>query len=296
MTRYHIVHSTQYHAESRVSVCHNQAWLRPRDTVNQSVVSHDLKITPEPSTMAWRDDVFGNHLATLSFNDGYANLVVRSESVVDVDHPQWQSLPAENWEVTRDLVAANPTTRLKEYEFCFPSKLVRTADQLADYARQDFRPGRTTIDALVDLTHRIHTEFEYDPRATTISTPVEYVFEHKKGVCQDFAHVQIAMLRSLGIPARYVSGYVRTGNVPDRPDMIGADASHAWLAVYCSKAGWINADPTNDALTSKDHVTVAWGRDYSDTPPFRGVFIGGGQHSLDIGVSVTPIDPEPGVS
>ena len=290
MTRYRIVHSTGYQSESRVSVCHNQAWLRPRVTKNQNVVSHDLIITPEPSTLAWREDVFGNHVATLSFNDGYSELVVRSESTVQVLPPNWNTPPSVAWETTRDLVKTNPVAHLSEYEFCFPSRLVRLSSELAEYARQDFRPGRTLFESLVDLTHRIHAEFEYDPRATTISTPVEYVFEHKKGVCQDFAHVQIAMLRSLGISARYVSGYVRTGNIPDRADMIGADASHAWLSAYCSTAGWIDADPTNNALTSEDHVTVAWGRDYSDTPPFRGVFIGGGQHSLEIGVSVTPID------
>ena len=214
---------------------------------------------------------------------------MKSESVAAVATPDRHSVPSTAWEQARDQVKSNAAAQLTNYQFLFSSRLVRTSPKLADYAAQDFQPGRTVLESLVALTHRIHTEFTYDPRATTISTPVEHVFEHKKGVCQDFAHVQIAMLRSLGIPARYVSGYVRTGNVPDRPDMIGADASHAWLSAYCPTLGWIDADPTNDTLTNDDHVTVAWARDYSDIPPLRGVFIGGGQHKMKIGVSVSPI-------
>lgn len=289
MTRYRVTHTTEYDAESRVSVCHNQAWLRPRETAHQRIVQHELTISPTPSTMSWRDDAFGNHAVHLSFNEGYSHLAVRSESEVEVQAPDWHSQPSAAWEQSRDHVRNGAASHLKEYEFCFSSRLVRTSSALAEYASQDFRPGRAVLESLTDLTDRIHKEFEYDPKATTISTPVEHVFEHKRGVCQDFAHLQIAMLRSLGIPARYVSGYVRTGNVPDRPDMIGADASHAWLSAWCPNIGWIDADPTNNCLTNEDHVTIAWGRNYSDIPPFRGVFVGGGSHKMHVGVSVVPI-------
>ena len=290
MTRYRVTHTTEYSADSRVSVCHNQAWLRPRNTNAQEIMDHNLSISPEPSTLTWRQDTFGNHVAHLSFSEGYDRLVVKSESVAVVATPDRHSVPSTAWEQARDQLKSNAAAQLANYQFLFSSRLVRTSPKLADYAAQDFQPGRTVLESLIALTHRIHTEFTYDPRATTISTPVEHVFEHKKGVCQDFAHVQIAMLRSLGIPARYVSGYVRTGNVPDRPGMIGADASHAWLSAYCPTLGWIDADPTNDTLTNDDHVTVAWARDYSDIPPLRGVFIGGGQHKMKIGVSVSPIE------
>lgn len=289
MTHYRITHSTEYLTESRVSVCHNQAWLRPRSTAHQEVVDHKLSVSPESSTLSWREDLFGNHVTHLSFNEGYSQLTVLSESDVHVSTPDWAAKSSSSWTDSRDQMVAEPVDHLNEYQFVFSSRLVRTSAELAAYAAQDFRPGRTVLESLIDLTHRVHTEFEYDPRATTISTPVEHVFQHRKGVCQDFAHVQIAMLRSLGIAARYVSGYVRTGNLPDRTDMIGADASHAWLAAYCPVAGWIDADPTNDTLTSDDHVTVAWGRDYSDIPPLRGVFIGGSQHKMKIGVSVVPL-------
>lgn len=289
MTRYRVIHSTEYKPESAVTVCHNQAWLRPRTTNLQQVASHSLSISPDPSTLSWRSDTFGNDVAHFSFNEGYAHLVVRSESEVSVREPDVDRTRSVAWETARDSLGSN-RDHLYEYQFCFDSRLVRTSDELGEYAREIFRPGRLLVDALEDLTHRVYEDFEYDPRATTISTPVEHVFESRKGVCQDFAHVQIAMLRSLGLAARYVSGYVRTGNVPDRPDMIGSDASHAWVAAWCPELGWIDADPTNNALTSRDHVTVAWGRDYSDVPPLRGVYIGGSQHKPSIGVSVQQLD------
>ncbi len=289
MTEYKVIHTTEYSASSPVSVCHNQAWLKPRTTPFQSVEQYDLSIEPPPSSLDWRTDTFGNHVVHLSFNEGYDELMVRSESRIEANTPNW---PASStpWEEVREHIQDKRVERLTEYEFLFSSRMVRTSNELTEYAMQDFRPGRTLIEAIQDLTHRVHTEFEYDPRATTISTPVEHVFKHKKGVCQDFAHVQIAMLRSLGLPARYVSGYVRTGNLSDRPDMIGADASHAWLSCFDPGVGWIDTDPTNDTLTNDDHVTVAWGRDYSDVPPLRGVFIGGGKHSLTVGVSVSPTE------
>ncbi len=289
MKRYRVIHATKYVCKSPVSVCHNQAWLKPRSTPHQQVDQHSLTISPQPSTLTSRDDTFENHVTHFSFNDGYKELVVKSESEVRLSPPDWAAQPSAPWEVARDQLREQPATHLSAYEFSFESRHVRPSETLASYAAQDFRPGRTVRESLIDLTSRIHQEFEYDPRATTVSTPVEHVFKQKKGVCQDFAHLQIAMLRSLGIPARYVSGYVRTGNVADRPDMIGADASHAWLAAWCPMAGWIDADPTNDTLTNSDHVTVAWGREYSDVPPLRGVFIGGGAHTMNVEVSVEPL-------
>lgn len=286
MTHYKVTHLTEYEADTPVSVCHNQAWLKPRETRSQRVVSHRLDITPEPSTQVSRIDTFGNHVTHLSFNEGYERLVVLSESEIEITPADWCTIPTTTWEAARDTVAQNPTQYAAESEFRFQSRLVRMWPELIDYAAQDFQPGRSVIEAVTDLTRRIHEEFEYDPRATTISTPVEHVFEQKRGVCQDFAHVQIAMLRAIGLPARYVSGYVRTDNVPERPDMIGADASHAWVGVFCPVAGWVDADPTNNCLTSEDHVTIAWGRDYSDIPPLRGVYIGGGKHRMKVEVSV----------
>ena len=168
---------------------------------------------------------------------------------------------------------------------------MRTLPQLADYASASFPPGRPWAEGIVDLTRRIHRDFVYDPTATTTSTPVEDVFMHKRGVCQDFAHLQIACLRSLHLPARYVSGYLcntsSPTNAPPSPTLVGADASHAWLAAWGGDAGWLDVDPTNDCVVGDRHVTVAWGRDYGDVCPIRGVFVGGGQHGMDVAVHVT---------
>lgn len=288
MTAYQVIHETRYSTSIPVSVCHNQAWLKPRESERQRITDYSLSISPEPSCFTWRHDWYGNHVAHLSFNEGYEKLIVRSDSRIEIsDRPKLTS--ARPWEQVRDELLQNRLGSLDEYEFTFGSGMIRLSDDLADYAKQDFVAGRPLDEALLALTSRVHNEFEYDPRATTISTPVEHVFKHRKGVCQDFAHVQIAMLRSLGLPARYVSGYVRTGNLPDRADMIGADASHAWLSCFDPDTGWIDVDPTNDTIIDDDHVTIGWGRDYSDVPPLRGVFIGGGKHAPKVAVTVKPV-------
>jgi transglutaminase-like putative cysteine protease len=151
-------------------------------------------------------------------------------------------------------------------------------------------PGRPVLEAVMELVARIHEDFTYEPRATTVQTPLREVFEKRWGVCQDFAHLQIGCLRSLGLAARYVSGYLRTTPPPDRPRLIGTDASHAWLAVYCGEAGWIDVDPTNNVLVSSDHITVGWGRDYYDVCPVQGVIVGGGEHTMNVSVDVAPED------
>jgi transglutaminase-like putative cysteine protease len=289
MTAYKVIHETKYTTSIPVSVCHNQAWLRPRGDAGQTVAEYKLHVSPDPSSLTWRTDKYGNQVAHLSFNEGYEQLVVRSESVITLND-RTEPTSDRPWELVRDEIIERQIELLDDYEFLFPSGMVRTSEALADYAKQDFQPNRPFVESLVALTHRIHTEFEYDPRATTISTPVEHVFKHRKGVCQDFAHVQIAMLRSIGLPARYVSGYVRTGNLPDRADMVGADASHAWLSCFDPATGWVDTDPTNDTLIKDDHVTIGWGRDYSDVPPLRGVFIGGGKHAPKVAVAVQPLD------
>ena len=162
--------------------------------------------------------------------------------------------------------------------------------QLAAYARQSFPSGRPLLEAAAELTTRIYRDFEFNARATTVATPVDEVFSLRKGVCQDFAHLEIAALRSLGLAARYVSGYLRTRPAPGKPRLVGADASHAWLSVYVGDGEWLDLDPTNNLLPNLEHITVAWGRDYSDVCPLKGVFIGGGRHSLSVSVDVAVID------
>ncbi|MEM6799626.1 MAG: transglutaminase family protein, partial [Planctomycetota bacterium] len=176
------------------------------------------------------------------------------------------------------------------YQFAFPSALAPTSPTLAEYAAESFTPGRPIVESLRDLNARINKDFDYDPRATTVTTPVLEAFAKRAGVCQDFAQVGISCLRSLGLAARYVSGYLRTAPPPGKPRLVGADASHAWLSLYCGELGWVDADPTNNTLAGADHVTVAVGRDYSDICPIQGVFVGGGSHVMSVSVDVAPIE------
>jgi transglutaminase-like putative cysteine protease len=181
-------------------------------------------------------------------------------------------------------------------EFSYPSPHVTTGPDLAAYASESFTPKRSLVAAAIDLMHRINREFVFDAGATTIATPVTQVLANRRGVCQDFAHLQIGCLRSLGLAARYVSGYLVTHPIPGQPRLVGADASHAWLSVWCPRLGWVDLDPTNDVLPSQRHVTLAWGRDYGDVSPLRGVLLGGRDHELKVAVSVTPlVDGEPAV-
>lgn len=285
---YAITHTTSYSGSKPVSVCHNQAWLRPRDLPFQTCESFSLQITPEPSIQSARTDYFGNFVNFFSFNQGYEKLKVSSISSISLI-PRGDSLPAApQWEQVRDEAASNRSPEMLDaYLFTFGSPRIRTHTEFADYARISFPPQRDILSAAKDLTQRVFQEFEFDKRATTVTTPVEEVFRHRKGVCQDFAHLQIALLRSLRLPARYVSGYLRTIPPPGKPRLIGSDATHAWLSLYCgADLGWIDLDPTNNLLPSTDHITIAWGRDYSDVPPLRGVYIGGGSHSLSVSVDV----------
>ena len=175
------------------------------------------------------------------------------------------------------------------YQFIFDSHLLPASPELADYARSSFPAGRPLMEGARDLCRRIHQDFKFNPKATTVATPIVEVMEKRQGVCQDFAHVGIACLRSLGLPARYVSGYIRTVPPKGKPRLVGADASHAWLAAYCPVLGWVDLDPTNDVIPSEDHITVAYGRDFADVSPVAGVLTGGGGHEVKVAVDVEPI-------
>lgn len=293
--KYRVMHKTSYYGHQPVSIGHNQAWLEPREVPHQRVESFSLKITPEPSIRSQQTDYFGNPVTLFSFNEGYAALNVTATSFVTltpvpslVDAADQQ--PAVAWhDVVQQVRRHSDTESLQAFEFVFPSPRVNWSADMRAYALTEFTSGRGIVQALHALTARLHTDFVYDPKATTVSTPVLDVFRIRRGVCQDFAHLQIALLRSIGIPARYVSGYLRTYPPEGKPRLVGADASHAWLSVYCGPLGWLDVDPTNNKFTSTDHITLAWGRDYGDVPPLSGVFIGGGQHQLAVEVDVLPL-------
>lgn len=289
--KYRVTHKTTYQGDQPVSIGLNEAWLQPRETPHQHCDNYQLEALPSPSNMTRRKDYYGNHVWMFAFNRGYDTMTVTSLSEVTLvprDLTPHQQNPA--WEQVRDLLNAHATPEeLAACEFAFDSPRVRGFAELSDYARRSFPSGRPLLEAVADLTERIHRDFEYDPQATTVTTPVDEVFRLRKGVCQDFAHLQIAALRSQGLAARYVSGYLRTHPAPGKPRLVGADASHAWLSVYFGAQQWIDVDPTNNSFPNLEHISVAWGRDYGDVCPLKGIFIGGGRHSLTVSVDVEPI-------
>jgi transglutaminase-like putative cysteine protease len=234
-------------------------------------------------------DFFGDAVTFFTVQEPHRMLTVTANSTVEVTAvPHPDDTPA--WDTVRDLLRSEPNaTDLEVYQYLFASPHIPCSRRLWRYAAPSFPPGRPLLDAVLDLTRRIHTDFTYDPRATSVSTPLHDVLRARRGVCQDFAHVQIGCLRALGLAARYVSGYLVTQAPPGQPRLVGADASHAWVSVYCPGYGWIDTDPTNNMLRSDRHITVAWGRDYSDVSPIKGVFLGGGQHTMQVAVDVAPV-------
>lgn len=291
-THYRIHHRTAYRYEEKVSYSHHLARLAPLETDSQSNVSSRLLVTPAPDILTSHLDCFHNITAFFSVTTPHRDLVVESHARVQIEErtpPDLDLTPP--WEAVRDQIRSSLLANdLAAVEFTFASPLCPVDPALADYARRSFPPGAPVLGATIDLTHRIHRDFKFDNTATTVSTPVMEVFEKRVGVCQDFAHLQIACLRSLGLPARYVSGYLRTDPPPGKPRLIGADASHAWIALYVPQLGWTEFDATNDVLPAANHITVANGRDYHDICPIRGTVYGGGAQTLEIGVTVTPFE------
>lgn len=283
---YDIVHTTRYQYGESVSVSHHLAHLSPRVLPHQECLHHELHIEPAPAVTRSRLDYFGNAMTFFVMEGAHKRLTVCARSRV-VIRPARGPVPADTppWEAARD----HDVLPLEALECVFDSSSIRATEPLAAYACPSFPPGRPVLEAVMDLTRRIHEDFTFDPQATTVGTPLGDVFRLRRGVCQDFARLEIACLRSLGLAAHYVSGYLETVLPPGTPRLTGADASHAWLAVYCPGIGWIDVDPTNNLLPSTAHVTLAWGRDYSDVSPIRGVMLGGGTHSLQVSVDVVRV-------
>ncbi len=290
--KYKITHTTKYTYDAPVPVCHNVVYLTPRNTETQSCSRHRLTVNPSPTTHSKRNDYFGNAVSAFSIATSHKLLQITASSSVMVEP---RELPAEvnttAWEIIRDSLAPDHSAQgLATYQFAFPSHHVPLHCELADYARESFTSGRPILEAVRSLNERLHADIKYDPKATTVSTPIFEVFEHRRGVCQDQAHLMLGCLRALGLAARYISGYVRTLPSEDKPRLIGGDASHAWIAVFCGEDGWIDVDPTNASFPQVEHITVAWGRDFSDVCPVAGMFIGGGNHQLDVSVDVAVVD------
>jgi len=289
---YRVRHTTTYDYEDPVSVSHHVLRLTPRNLPGQSCFGNQIVIAPSPPSSTTRTDYFGNALTFFTLREPHARLTVEASSeleVRNVEPPRFSGSPP--WETVPESLEGGPSEeKIDACQFVFDSQRVAASPELAAYARDSFPAERPLLEAVRDLTRRIHQDFRFDTNATEVTTPVETFFEKRRGVCQDFAHLEIACLRSLSLPARYVSGYLRTIPPPGRPRLAGADASHAWCSAWCPGEGWVDFDPTNDCVPSDGHVTLAWGRDYSDVSPIHGVLLGGARHTLHVGVDVIPVE------
>jgi len=292
--RYKITHITQYKYTDPVAICQNQLRMLPGSRDHLQVHSAQSRIEPNPDTLQRHVDYFGNQVESFAIESLHQALKVTVTSDVTV---MPLTLPAAEttrpWEEVLALVQGRQDeTTFAAGEFCFDSPRIHRREALASYARGSFSPGRPILAASQELTKRIHADFRYDTTATHVNTSADEAFALRAGVCQDFAQIQIGCLRSLGLPARYVSGYVRTIPPPGKARMVGGDQSHAWLSVYGGPdVGWIDLDPTNACVAGMDHIAVCVGRDYGDVSPMRGVVLGGGQPVLTVSVDVVPIEP-----
>ena len=325
--RYRVEHETCYAYAAPVSQSWQLARLTPRTLPWQTVLSHSLRIDPPPDEQRDELDSFGNTVTHFGLHGAHRVLRVRMECLVEVSarpavqgagsfqsqsqsqddgdgegHGQGQSqtqtqtqqimtmVPAEaGWEAVRDAIRREPQQdNLAPASMSEPTPLVPLSDGARSYALASFGRGQPWLHAVLDLMHRIHADFDFEPGATTVSTSVDEVLHQRSGVCQDFAHLMLACLRGLGLPARYVSGYLLTDPPPGMPRLMGVDASHAWVAAYAPQHGWVEFDPTNDQLADTRYITLSWGADFADVVPLRGVIVGAGEQRMSVEVSVIP--------
>jgi transglutaminase-like putative cysteine protease len=286
--RFAIHHETHYTYTSPVVVSQQLMHLRPRNLPRQTCHSHGFTAEPVPAEQSNGTDYFGNPTARILLSAPHTELVVRAESDVTVLLPvRPLALRSTPWEALREWLAGE---FLDAAEYCYDSPHVRSLAALEKYAAASFTPGRGVLQAAEHLMHRIHEDFQFDKTATTVATPLRELLLLRRGVCQDFAHLMIGCLRTLGLAARYVSGYLLTEPPPGKPRLVGADASHAWVSVFDPSAGWVDFDPTNDCLVDDEHITLGWGRDFSDVTPMRGVILGGGSQTLEVRVTVNAVE------
>lgn len=289
--KYRVTHSTRYGYDEAVPLSHNVVRMKPREHAMQTCLQYQLLVLPAPTVRNDGFDYFGNHVTWFSLEEPHTVLRIAAQSEVQILAPEPRD-PASgpSWEEVLQILSLSPDRDvLAAREFIFESPHVPWLAELADYARSSFSQGRPYLACVKDLTERIHRDFKFLAGSTKIDTPVTEVFHSHQGVCQDFAHVQICCLRSLGFAARYVSGYLATSPPPGRERLVGADVSHAWVGVYAPGSAWVDFDPTNGVMPGDGHITLAWGRDYDDVGPSRGILLGGQRHWMDVSVDVAPI-------
>lgn len=297
---FHVHHETRYDYAQVVSISQQLLHLEPREFVYQQRMSHSIQISPNADERIDSKDYFGNHVQYLAINAPHDALIVTAESQLLL-HPRpgvellagsmpWQLAQSSLRET--GIRGAHPL-RSEANKYLFESAFVSFSPELAAYAESSFASDTSVLAAALDLTYRIHRDFKFDAKATDISTPIKELLEIRRGVCQDFAHLMIGCLRTKGIACRYMSGYILTHPAPGKPRLVGADASHAWVSVYCPNTGWVDFDPTNRCMVNLEHLTIGWGRDFGDVSLVRGVMLGGGEQALKVSVTVTPMSEDP---
>jgi transglutaminase-like putative cysteine protease len=293
--RYQIFHDTHYHYDSPVSLAQQLAHLWPRACTWQRCTDQQLLISPQPTTRRDELDVFGNPLTRLAFERPHDELLVNASLTIEVlPRPALDFRLSPAWEETRKALSYSSqplsTELLEACRYRFESPYVHLKRNFVEFSASCFPAGRPLLLGVQALMEKIFSEFTFDAEATQVATPLVEVLERRRGVCQDFAHLMLACVRSRGLAARYISGYLLTQPPPGQPRLIGADASHAWVSVYCPVLGWVDFDPTNNVQPALEHITLAWGRDFSDVSPLRGVILGGGNHDPEVRVTVMPLD------
>ncbi|MCB1786423.1 MAG: transglutaminase family protein [Chromatiaceae bacterium] len=288
--KYRVTHTTEYAYAEPVSLAHNETHLQPRDIGRQRVLAYRLEIDPKPAVVAERIDFFGNHVTYFALERPHALLRVTATTDLEIDTGVRMGHGAStlSWQrVVARLRGASEGALLDARQYVLESPMVRVLPELRKYAAKSFSPGRNLVEAVSELMQRIHEDFKYEPGATSVATPLDEMFAQRSGVCQDFAHLAIACLRAKNLPARYVSGYIETIPPPGQEKLTGSDASHAWFSVFDPEVGWLDFDPTNNQIPMDQHIVTAWGRDYADVTPLKGVIFGGGEHSARVAVDVT---------
>lgn len=290
-----IIHTTSYKYDNNVTYCHNLANLKPKDFLGQKVLDYQLEITPKPTVTSDNSDFFGNTVTHFSIEKQHKELIVTARSKVERSFELQKNIL--HFSVCKELTLETALEKLNTLDediinarqFLLDSVLInKISPEIEAYAKVSFKKDRSVFDAAQELMKRIFTDFKFDANFSTVATPIDEVMKAKKGVCQDFAQVAIACVRSIGLPARYVSGYIETLPPPGKEKLVGTDASHAWFSVFIPGFGWVDFDPTNNQIPKNQHIIISYGRDYFDVPPLKGVIYGSGNSIMDVSVDIRP--------
>jgi len=292
MVEYQITHKTEYIYQEPIGLCQNIARLTPRTFDGQTCLQTEMHIDPKPDVFNQYNDFFGNPVTYYAIEQDHKKLTVTVQSTVQIKKKQLdrEAMPKISWEESARVFSGNIAENIDILQFFPQTPMTKISLEVKAYALGSFTPGRSLFEAVYDLMQRIYKDFEFKSGLTTVATPVDEVLQLRKGVCQDFAHLAIACLRSMGLPARYMSGYIETIKTPGKEKLVGADASHAWFSVYIPGKGWVDFDPTNNQIPTFQHITVAWGRDYADIAPLKGVIHSSRPHKLSVAVTVRRVE------